>query len=152
MGGLTHMGPHPPNFDTPNPQAVLSYASVAARSTTLPDPGNAKAQGKIPIDRLPSAAPKHNTPGQFKCQVCGKAFDREDCCRRHEVSQHGASNTFYRCDLCGFDDRRRDKVLEHCQKMHDQSPGQELCRSYPGSPSRVKRPRGPNKNPRGRRA
>lgn len=104
---------------------------------------------KVPIAMLHKAPSpgSDSSASSFDCAACEKRFTRSGDRERHEREIHHTIPQFYRCDVCGWDDIRLDKVQEHCRERHGQQRRFERYQLLHGTPDRVKRPRGPNKNP-----
>lgn len=103
-------------------------------SQALPahEPAVPAPPGKIRLDRQPSLygalvrGPGH---GPFYCQFpdCQELFKRGYDLERHEKTVHQLSGMHYHCNHLGCDrqNRRLDRLREHCRRVHKDVKGQE---------------------------
>ncbi|KAF2217446.1 hypothetical protein CERZMDRAFT_92096 [Cercospora zeae-maydis SCOH1-5] len=106
------------------PSIVLSPPVSSASHTPLP---NKKVKHTRSIPRAPSR--KRSSRPAIPCSVtaCQKTFTRASDLDRHVRNVHGQSNEHYSCvsHRCLYRTRRKDKMQEHCQKVHAYARGAE---------------------------
>ncbi|RMY31311.1 hypothetical protein D0865_15036 [Hortaea werneckii] len=99
-----------------------SYSSHQLLAPVTPNP-------KKRLDRLPTSAPasvsRRQGSARHPCDVvnCGKSFGRSSDLGRHMKTIHGTASEHYHCKAmgCYHQNRRLDKIREHCSKKHGQS-------------------------------
>ena len=111
------------------------HSAASQQSTT-----SLSGQGaKLPIPKLSSSTASNGPDPKplFWCEVpdCPQAaspFTRSGGVKRHFRTCH-AQEPFWRCNVCGHWEphARRDKMWEHCRKIHDHDPaeGEYPCHS-----------------------
>lgn len=103
-------------------------AQVASSSTAASQGSSQSVKMEIPAGPAP---PNRRRPRYFcdmdACKERRKSFSRPADLTRHQDAVHGHSSVRYLCSTrpCAYHCLRRDKMKEHCQKMHDQRRGQE---------------------------
>ncbi|RMZ08803.1 hypothetical protein D0862_03823 [Hortaea werneckii] len=99
-----------------------SYSSHQLLAPVTPKP-------KRRLDRLPISAPasvsrRQGSPRHL-CDVvnCGKSFSRPSDLVRHVKTIHHTASEHYHCKAmgCYHQNRRLDKIREHCYKKHGQT-------------------------------
>ncbi|KAH3688244.1 hypothetical protein WICPIJ_000769 [Wickerhamomyces pijperi] len=75
-----------------------------------------KKLDRIPVNLGPQGITPSGKPRLFQCEVCMRAFARQEHLKRHERS-HTKEKPFL-CGVCQRKFSRRDLLLRHAQKLH----------------------------------
>ena len=101
---------------------------VASSSNAASRGSNQSAKMEIPAGPAPPSRrrPRHYCK-EYACKGRRKSFSRPADLIRHQDAVHGQSSVRYFCSTkpCTYHCLRRDKMKEHCQKMHDDNRGVE---------------------------
>ena len=83
---------------------------------------------RIALTQSTCASRERHGPQRHVCSEvsCGKSFNRSGDLQRHILSMHGWGRR-YECRFprCDHETTRKDKMKEHCRKMHGQPKGFE---------------------------
>ncbi|CAK1363123.1 unnamed protein product [Cercospora beticola] len=115
--------------------ANLQFALI---STAASQGSSQSVKIEIPVG---PALPSRHRPRHYcdidSCQRLRKSFSRPSDLIRHQHAVHGQSSIRYLCSsrTCNYYCLRKDKMKEHCQRMHDQTRGDEQygCEPYDGA-------------------
>ncbi|PPJ57161.1 hypothetical protein CBER1_08451 [Cercospora berteroae] len=120
----------------PVSRAAEQAAVLLAPSITLTPPSSSASDSPSPNKKakraqsIPRAQPrKRASRPALPCSVtgCQKTFMRASDLDRHVRNVHGQSSEHYSCVIhrCLYRTRRKDKMQEHCQKVHAYARGAE---------------------------
>lgn len=110
------------------PHQNTGSVQQASSSTAASHGSDQSVKMEIPVGPAP---PSRRRPRHYcdmdACKERRKSFSRAADLTRHQDAVHGHSSVRYLCSTkpCNYHCLRRDKMKEHCQKMHDQSRGEE---------------------------
>ncbi|EME43987.1 hypothetical protein DOTSEDRAFT_71704 [Dothistroma septosporum NZE10] len=105
-------------FHTAQLAADLLYRDNAATASKL------QSTKKMSISRTKLINKERK---RHECPDCNKSCIRPSDLLRHMQDVHGLAEQYYQCEVqsCTYNTRRKDKMKEHCRKMHKHKKGVE---------------------------
>lgn len=102
-----------------------SYSGVITSNNNMNSRVN-KHVGQLPENLRLNGKTPSGKPRLFVCQICTRAFARQEHLTRHERSH--TKEKPYSCGICNRNFSRRDLLLRHAHKVHGGNSGDSIIR------------------------
>ncbi|QLL31863.1 hypothetical protein HG536_0C00300 [Torulaspora globosa] len=118
-----------------SPSNQENVPSAAAPTSNNMNSKVNKLMGQLPENLRLNGKTPSGKPRLFVCQICTRAFARQEHLTRHERSH--TKEKPYSCGICNRNFSRRDLLLRHANKIHGGNFGDTIIKHNKGGASKV---------------